>query len=288
MLMRKMIRATSTFVEWAVVVIVAFVLTAGGAVAEPIEIVVNGQTRTAIVERSAGAERQPTVIMLHGSGGEAAGLGKITGLPRLAQQQGFVAVFPQGGWNFLPPDFKPPDGRQLPDDAAFLKMLIAELVRLRISDPERVYLSGFSLGGFMALRMICMEPGPFAGVALFSAAMPELVGDRCRPTKPIPFLLRQSTGDQLVPYECGRLGRSGLPVWSAERLVAFFRAHNGCANAGKQTVAFQQSSKVEIEHATTCSGAPVVNYRIVGGGHSIPWMDISRLLWLFFSGKLVT
>jgi polyhydroxybutyrate depolymerase len=254
--------------------------------AEPMEIIVNGQPRTALIERStaSSATPQPTIVMLHESGGQAAALAINSRLPQLVSKEGFVAVFPQGlqgQWNVL----QPTNGGA-PDDVGFLKTLVAQLVKSHISDPERVYLAGVSLGGFMVLRMICLDSEPFAGVALFTAAMPDVLGAKCRPTKAVPFLLMNGTADRNVPYEGGPLGN--ISVWSAERLLTFFRQRNGCANTGKKSVVLQPQ-RIEIEHATTCSGAPVINYRIVGGEHSVPWaMDVGRLLWLFFTGKLAT
>jgi poly(3-hydroxybutyrate) depolymerase len=140
----------------------------------------------------------------------------------------------------------------------------------------------------MALRMICMETEQFAGVALLATAMPNVLGARCQPTKSVPLFFMLGTADRNVSYEGGPLGQSGLSIWPAVRLLEFFHERNGCDDAGEQSVESMQSRTVEIEHATTCSGAPVVNYRIIEGGHSVPWADIGRSLLLFFSGKLIS
>ena len=62
------------------------------------------------------------------------------------------------------------------DDVGFLKFLVADLVRRGVSDPKRIYLAGFSNGGFMTLRMICTNSGLFAAVGLLASGMPEGLG----------------------------------------------------------------------------------------------------------------
>ncbi len=202
-------------------------------------LVVNGQARTFLLERPAGQGPRPTIIMLHEAGGSAAGIARESGLARLAPQQGFAAVFPQGlvanRWNPYPPGKETAGfiqmGRQVggvPDDVAFLRLLVGELVRRGISDPKRIYLAGNSNGGFMTLRMVCVDVATFAAIALLSSGMPEPTGADCRPAKPIPVLMIKGSADQVVPTG-GGLVANVLGVWPTQRLVGFFRELNGCA-----------------------------------------------------------
>jgi poly(3-hydroxybutyrate) depolymerase len=69
------------------------------------QLVVNGQPRTFVLERPAATGPSPTMIVLHGAGGTGAREAQ-SDLGRLAPQAGFVAVFPDGRanrWNHLPP-----------------------------------------------------------------------------------------------------------------------------------------------------------------------------------------
>ena len=105
---------------------------------------------------------------------------------------------------------------------------------------------------------------------LLISAMAELTGANCQPAKPLPILMINGTADQLLPY-AGGLSVRGDSLWSAERLVGFFRRLNGCAEAAQQSVLpGGHPQKIEVERSTKCSGGPVILYRIVGGGHNVP------------------
>jgi hypothetical protein len=166
-------------------------------------------------------------------------------------------------------------------------MLVADLVRRGISDPKQIYLSGLSLGGVMALRMACVDAGSFAAIGLLISAMPDAAGSDCHPSKPLPVLMINGTGDRIVPYAGGQSQR-GDNLWPTERLVAFFRQLNGCAEAAQQSVLpGQHPQQIEIERSTRCSGGPVILYRIIGGGHDVPsGLNAGQLLLDFFRDKV--
>jgi len=258
------------------------------------QLVVNGQMRTFLVERPAAQEPQPTVIMLHEAGGSAAGIARESGLAQLAPQQGMAAVFPQGlvgRWNFYPAGKeqagflrRSQQAGGLPDDVGFIQLLIADLVRRGISDPKRIYLAGSSNGGFMTLRMYCLNAEMFAAIGLLISGMPESTAAECDSPKPIPVLMIKGTADPTVPYD-GGLVDNHLPVWPTQRLVEFLRQHNGCTeSAVRLALPSQDSHQIEVELSSKCSDGPVVLYRIIGGGHALP-PNAGRLLLDFFRDK---
>ena len=261
---------------------------------------VNGQTRTYLLHRPAAPGPRPTIIMLHGFNGTGANIARQSGLDRLAPQSGLVAVFPDRlpqlqGWNFFPPGKEPPMLLErtravggAPDDVGFLKGLVAELVRRGIADPKRIYLAGLSNGSFMTLRMICADAGMLAAVALLVGGMPELLGADCRPAKPVAALMINGTADRVVPYAGGMVQPgNAFPAWSTERLVEFFRRLDGCSADAEQSVLPSASPhKVEAAHWTSCGGASVVFYRVVGAGHdAASALNVGQLLLDFFRDK---
>ena len=262
--------------------------------AEPLQINVGGQQRAYLLEHPAAAGPRPTLIMLHGAGGTAAG---EAWLGSVALAQGFAAVLPDGQgrrWNFHPPGketsvdvefFRQHGG--LPDDVAFLKAIVADLVRRRIADPRRVHLAGFSLGGVMALRMACTHADMFAAIALLVSAMAEVNGADCRPARPLPALILNGTADPLIPYAGGRTSR-GDTLWPAERLVSFFRRLNSCSEPALSSAVWNpQPQAIEVELSARCAGGPVAFYRVVGGGHTIPpVLNGGHMLLDFFRDKV--
>jgi polyhydroxybutyrate depolymerase len=274
----------------------ATILTVSAVAAEPMQLLVNGQARAALLERPQAPGPRPTIIMLHGAGRRPVDIAYQTGLAQLAPRQGWAAVFPEGRgtrWNFFPPgketaidlDFFRQHGG-LPDDVGFLRALVADLVRRGVSDPKRIYISGLSLGGVMALRMACVDAGMFAAVGLLIAAMSDVTGAQCQPAKPLPLLMVNGTADPAIPYG-GGLSSRGDSLWSAERLAGFFRRLNGCTEAAQPSVlAGAHPQRIEVERSTKCSGGPVVLYRIVGGVHDVPpGLNVGQVLLDFFRDK---
>jgi polyhydroxybutyrate depolymerase len=280
----------------------AVVMTAFGcnqeAAAETVQLVINGQARSFLLERPPDQTQRPTLIMLHGSNGSGAVIARRSGLDRLGPKNGYAAVFPDGlrnRWNHFLPGKEPPlfieNTRELggvPDDVEFLRMLVADLVGRGISDPKRIYLAGYSNGSFMALRMICADAGLFAAAALLASGMPDGLGADCHPARPIAVLMINGTADRIVPYAGGAAQPGGaFKMWPTERLIKFFRQLNGCTGtAALSPFASTARNKVEVARSAGCAGAPVVSYRVIDGDHSTPWdLKVGPLLLDFFDDK---
>jgi polyhydroxybutyrate depolymerase len=271
--------------------------TVHAAAAELMQLVVNGQSRTYLLEQPAVPGPRPTIIMLHGAGAGAQRELQLSGLARLAPREGFVAVVPEGRggrWNFFPPGQENAQDVQLfqqfggvPDDVAFIRTLVTDLVRRGISDPSRIYLAGRSLGGVMALRMACVDGERFAAIGLLISAMADVIGTDCHLSKPLPLLAVNGTADPIIPPAGGR-SRRGDDLWPTHRMVSFFRRLNGCADPPEQSVLpVQRPQPIEIERWTKCAGGAVIAYRVVGGGHEVPSVvDSGALLLEFFRDKV--
>jgi polyhydroxybutyrate depolymerase len=238
---------------------------------------VGGLDREYIISTPPSPHRRPTVIVLHGTLQSGLIMRHTTGLEPLVDREGLVAVYPNAiatQWN---------DGRAAAavwgprEDVAFLRALVAHLVRTGVADPHRVYAIGFSTGGMMALRMMCEVTEVFAAVAIIGASLPAEVYSRCRPAAPTPTLLMNGTADPFVPYEGGQLILNGGVVISTDQTAAFLRKVNACTNnvqlAALPAMERQETRVVVNSWAHCSSAAPVILYRVVGGGHRIPNPD---------------
>ena len=247
------------------------------------QLTVNGSTRTYIINQpSVVSGPRPTVIVLHAAKGTGASVAQSTKLDTLAPQQGFVAVFPDGlrqQWNFFLPGkeldyFVKASGgpKNVPDDAAFLKALIADLVQRGIADARRIYIAGESNGGLMTLRIICTDGNLFAGAALLGSAMPETVGSDCHPSRPMPALIVKGTKDETLPYAGGLVEPSeAFRVWPTDRLVSFFQQLNNDSGPPQSSVLPRKvPNVVQIDQWTECAGVPLAVYRVVDGPHAAP------------------
>ncbi len=256
---------------------------------------VGGVSRSYIIDIPAGGGPKPAIFFLHGLGGTAAETMQGTHLPLLGEQVGFVSVFPNAiahRWNHFPAGAVPPSyvqdwqqiGSGVPDDVAFLRTLVTELTARRVVDPARVYIAGFSAGGFMSMRMVCEAPELFAGVALISSSMPEPAGAQCHPKLPTPLYALKGTADHNEPYTGGLVLDGTFSVWSADHLTAFFRQLDGCTSAGVPISVQGANPARETFVQWTCAHGPVILSTVEGGQHILyPLPPPAQTLWWFFA-----
>src|SRR3954453_1035623 len=180
----------------------------------------------------------PLVVVLHGKTQRGADMMTRTAWPQVARREGFAVVFPDGlnhAWADArtkagPALRGPPAGT---DDVAFIAKLVEKLVTSGTADPRRVYVTGISNGGAMAMTLVCARADLFAaGASGRMNRTGEAVATAHR-SRPLPMLLMNGTADPLVPYEGGR-GSSYYAAdgfWSTDETLAFWRKLNGCDNA---------------------------------------------------------
>ena len=171
--------------------------------------------RVHVPDTIAPASEYPALIVLHGGTGNGRQIERSSGFSDLADQFGFVAVYPDGTglvnmrytWNA--------DNccgyahRQNVDDVGFISALIDELVADYQVDPSRVSVTGFSNGAMMTFRLACELSGKIAAAAPYAGA---LNTDSCAATKPVPMLIVNGDADQNVPVAGGLSPNAGVPA----------------------------------------------------------------------------
>lgn len=227
--------------------------------------------------------KAPLFIVLHGAGGSPKGLMKITGrrFNELADIHGLYIAYPEGikkTWN----DFRRDPGtyayRRGIDDTGFISLLIDRLVADYMIDAGRVYVIGFSNGGFMTLRLACEIPQKIAGIAVIAATLPADQPGICRPAKPLDVVIFNGTDDPIVPYGGGGLmllGKTRGRILSTDATVRYWQEINGCAGTPMErdlpdTDPADGTRVREITYVGCGSGTRVRLYSITGGGHAWP------------------
>jgi polyhydroxybutyrate depolymerase len=240
------------------------------------EIVIDGVKRKYYLYCPASAKKPaPLVLSFHGGGGTAKRAD--CGMARLADQKGFVLVYPDGlekHWN---------DGRQAVtkhnyDDVGFISKVIDDLVASKIADPKRVYATGISNGGFFSQYLAMQLPGKIAAVATVAASVPNSHMEI--KSLPVPILLMLGTEDPLVPWKGGTVGGRLLrgdrgEVLSADDSLQFWLSRN---KNSAQPVSSQlpdkdptDGTRVSIlQYGNDDSVNEVKFYKIQGGGHTWP------------------
>jgi len=243
----------------------------------------------------------PLVLSLHGGGGNAENQRRLSGFNRLADEHGFIVVYPNGTGRFRNVLLTWNGGtccgyaqENNVDDVGFIRALVAELQREYAVDPRRIYVTGFSNGGILAYRLACEASDLIAAIAPVAGT---LNCAPCQPTHPVSVIHFHGTDDARLPYE-GGVGRDslvGVDFTSVRESVEFWVALNGC-DPEPQTKTF-----ADVQHQVWSGcrdGTAVELYTIVGGKHAWPgsagpaWaggdeptptISASKLIWEFFS-----
>ncbi len=209
----------------------------------------------------------PLVISLHGFAEWPAHQMQISGWNDLADEQGFIVVYPSG--TGFPKRWKAggqPDGSADKwQDVTFISDLIDELEKQFDIDPARIYANGLSNGGGMAHLLGCTLSDRIAAVGSVAGAFVFPLED-CHPARPVPMIAFHGTVDPIVPYLGGPTRDfifPSIPQWMADRAIM-----NECNASPTQLPANGEASGVRY---SGCSqGADVVFYSIQSGGHSWP------------------
>jgi poly(hydroxyalkanoate) depolymerase family esterase len=112
------------------------------------------------------------VVVLHGCTQTAAGYDNGSGWSRLADDHGFVLLYPEQQRGNNPNAcfnwFNPEDTARDGGEALSIRQMIAAVVARHGIDPARVFVTGLSAGGAMTSAMLATYPEVFAGGAIIA------------------------------------------------------------------------------------------------------------------------
>lgn len=222
----------------------------------------------------------PAVIMLHGGGGTGDRMARFTGFDALADQEGFLVVYPNAvrrhwndgrGGNFY-------SHRTGVDDTGFLDALIERLIEQHRADPAAIFMTGASNGGMMTYRFACERPERLAAMAPVIAGVPEPLAEGCTSETSLPALIINGTEDPLVPFEGGPVtvrNRESGRVLGAFESAALLAQRNGCPALPNEEALPEidpddGTHVIRYTYSACRGGAEVVLYVIEGGGHTWP------------------
>jgi polyhydroxybutyrate depolymerase len=232
----------------------------------------------------------PVVFLLHGYGANASLQDFLFKFGDRVDQDQFILVLPNGTqdsrgrphWNATDAccDF---DGSQT-DDVAYLTGLLDELEATFRVDPDRVYFTGHSNGGYMSYRMACEIPDRIAGILPLAGAT-WLDDSLCGATEGVAILHVHGTEDPDVLYE----GGSDYP--SAMDSVATWAARGGCDTAAASQgesldlVNHLEGAETTVTNWTEGCGCGLTStlWTMEGEGHVPPFTEAfaeSALTWL--------
>ena len=134
----------------------------------------------------------PLMLFLHGAGerGDDLEQVKLHGPPKIAEKKKdfpFILVSPQC-----------PEEKWWPNEIDMLTNLLDDIVERYDVDEERIYLTGLSMGGYGAWRMVTEEPERFAAAApICGGGIPALA----EKFKDVPVWAFHGAKDDVVPVK---------------------------------------------------------------------------------------
>ena len=278
----------------------------------PESLVVDGLTRTFRVHVPEGLNETapvPIVVGLHPFLGTGRIASRTMNFEPVADREGFIVVYPDGiqrAWRYASVENPGAPLRSGVDDVKFLRALIEHMKATHNIDPRRVYVTGYSNGGFMSHRIANDMSDVVAAIAPVCATLTEEAAAAYAPPRPVPVVMICGVDDPLIPWEGGTLNqgpRASTQVLSAEASAARWAALNGCNAEPTRTllddVEPNDGTRVERIAFDGChESADVVLYGIQGGGHTWPGtkarnlerllgkvshdLDATEVIWEFF------
>lgn len=243
----------------------------------------------------------PLVFVFHGGTGNAENAIRMSGFNEVADQNGFLVVYPNGTGRLSEDKLLTWNGgtccgyaqEKKIDDVGFVRAIVADLQSQTNIDPKRIYASGMSNGGILSQRLACEAADIFAAVAPVAGT---LNFPQCNPSQPISVIEFHGTGDQHILYDGGAGPESLVNVdfASVKDSIGFWTSFDGCKSQS------QSNSFEDIQHEvwSGCKANTSVElYSVIGGGHTWPGgeagrpqadqptqtISASQLIWEFFA-----
>lgn len=225
----------------------------------------------------------PLVVVMHGTDGNAAQMRMVTGygFDRLADEHGFVVVYPngiEGAWNACNITGDYAANKLNIDDVGFLTALVDKLAAEDGIDTSRVFATGLSRGGAMSYRLAIEAPTRFRAVAAVASGVPTDDNFKCKPTGQgtSSVMIMNGTKDPLNPFNGGDVRLYGLlssrgTVKSSHDSAQYFADKNAIVGA-PQTTASDVADGIKVERSLWKNEGPieVELVALVGGGHVVP------------------
>jgi polyhydroxybutyrate depolymerase len=266
-------------------------------------IIHNGLYRTFLLhlpENYSENDTLPLILAFHGGFGSAANLQEQSGLSQKANSENFIVVYPEGiksvplgirtwnaGWccGYA--------SKTNSNDIGFVASLLDTLENQMNIDPERIYATGMSNGGFLTYRLAC---GLSDRIAAFAPVAASMSMSECKPENSVPIIHFHSYQDSSIPYQ-GGVGNGvsdhyNPPIDSVLNAFAF---HNNCVNTNDTILNNEQYTYVKW---SDCECNKEIQFYITqDGGHSWPgevktpvgdstskYINATDLMWKFFQG----
>lgn len=233
----------------------------------------------------------PLVIDVHPYTGSPSGEEGQSGMKQLADSNGFIVAYPEGGGPPLrgfsgSPENVQPGCCGLPstqkwNDVQFIVDVKYDVMKHVSVNKSAVYLMGFSNGAYMIHKVACHKPEEFAAFAGTSAGLSVGMA-ACKPSKMRPMWYDNGIHDTTQPINGARV--AGEQMIGLNKTILEYTRRNKCTGPQAGTETFHKGTTVCYRNA----GCPVgldVNWCKVNSGHvtySNRDLNQAHVWWEFF------
>ena len=233
----------------------------------------------------------PVLFFLHGLGDNCAHFAQEYNASQMAEDFGWAIVVPQARnlgmgnmWNVEMTNSNV-------DDVGFLLALLDSLTIQEQLDPDSVFFTGFSMGGFMTYRM-AIEHGnritacaPVSGLIATAQSM-------LTPVSPVRMLHIHGTNDGVVCYDGGSYFFNMTLGLGVDAIMDYWQNANACSGTPTiDTLPDLQNDGLRFIRYTYDCGTDLQLLKVVGGDHT--WydnvnqydVDYKNVIYEFFTGN---
>lgn len=219
----------------------------------------------------------PIVFNLHGGASTAIGyLNSIGNMRPIADTANFIIIYPQATtdssgnptWHLGGENSKSTSV----DDVGFVSHIIDEVSSNYSVDLERVYVTGFSNGGYLAYEIACLLSNKIAGIGSVAGHMFIDTYNYCDPSHPTPLINIHGTED----FYDGIAGYYLDQNLSNRYWTEYNNTDPDPVITYIEDTNTQDGSTVELHSwLNGDNGISVVHFKVMGGGHSYPNLNSS-------------
>lgn len=233
----------------------------------------------------------PLVFNLHGLSSNSTEQMYYGNFMPIADTANFIIVAPDGTFISGSQFWNVGIGSSDIDDVGFISSLIDSLSLVYNIDPNRIFSTGMSNGGFMSYYLAC-HSNRFTAIASVTGTMTVADFPNCTPTAPVPVMEIHGTTDNTVPY-------GGSAIFKAiEDVVNYWVGINKCNSvpAISDVPDINTSDGATAKHyvySGGTNGSSVEFFKVINGGHTWPGsayvtgttcedFSASKEIWRFF------
>jgi polyhydroxybutyrate depolymerase len=180
-------------------------------------------SRQSIIYKNDDTEKDGVALFLHGAPGQASKVMDIFDAKMIANKHNLVAISPEGiesTWGWLSVNSKSTDANA---DVDYLSELLTKIKSEHNINSDKVYVFGYSAGGFMAYKLACEIPEQITAIVSLAGQLRGTLAS-CENSTPLAVHHFHSPTDEAVPYK----GRDIGSITSVDDTINLWRINNGC------------------------------------------------------------